>query len=153
MHAAFLARRFLAFTAALLLAMPLLATPLPAGAQPRSTVTVLAGPDSRAGDINASGQVVGDNGGNAWLHDGAAYIDLGSGAAYGINDSGQIVGSGRYHGQAAAFRLDPVFTARAVNPTDIVSDPIEAASVPEPATALLFLFAVFFLWLRKTQPH
>ena len=75
------------FAAGLLLAMPLLAA-----ADPRYTVTVLAGPDSRAWDINASGHVVGENAGNAWLHNGASYLDLGIGSARGINDAGQIAG-------------------------------------------------------------
>ncbi len=87
MRPPFLARRFVAFAASLLLAMPLLST-----AAPQYTVTVLAGPGSQAWDINLSGQVVGANGSNAWLHDGNAYIDLGSGVALGINDSGQIAG-------------------------------------------------------------
>lgn len=73
--------------AGLLLAMPLLAA-----AVPRYSVTVLAGAGSRAWDINLAGDVVGDNGGNAWLHSGGAYIDLGSGSARGINDLGQVAG-------------------------------------------------------------
>lgn len=91
------------FAAALLLALPLLAA-----ADPRYTVTVLAGPDSRAWDINLSGQVVGANGGNAWLHDGAAYIDLGSGTAFGINDSGQVAG---HSGDNGFFYSGGVMTA------------------------------------------
>ena len=76
------------FLAGLLLTTPLLAT-----AAPQYTVTVLAGPDSRAWDINLSGQVVGENGGNAWLHDGSVYLDLGAGSARGINDAGQAAGN------------------------------------------------------------
>ena len=49
-------------------------------------------------DINDSGQIVGNRGGHAAMWSGAAAIDLGtlggvSSAAFGINASGQVVGS------------------------------------------------------------
>jgi len=84
-----LTRPLAGFAAGLLLAMPLLAA-----ADPLYTLTVLAGPNSRAWDINLSGQVVGENAGNAWFHDGSSYLDLGAGSARGINDAGQIAGQG-----------------------------------------------------------
>ncbi|MGX4641915.1 PEP-CTERM sorting domain-containing protein [Massilia sp. SYSU DXS3249] len=79
---------FARLAACLLLALPALAS-----AVPRYTVTVLAGEGSRAWDVNASGQVVGESGGNAWLYSGGAFTLLGSGAAFGINDRGQIAGT------------------------------------------------------------
>ncbi|QNA88507.1 DUF3466 family protein [Massilia sp. Dwa41.01b] len=78
---------FLRLAGAALLAMPLLAA-----AVPRYTVTVLAGAGSLAWDINAAGQVVGEEGGNAWLYADGLFTTLGSGAGRGINDSGQIAG-------------------------------------------------------------
>jgi len=78
---------FLRLAAAALLAMPLLAA-----AVPRYTVTVLAGAGSLAWDINAAGQVVGEDGGNAWLYTDGLLTVLGSGAARGINDAGQVAG-------------------------------------------------------------
>jgi probable HAF family extracellular repeat protein len=77
--------------AAVLPVMLLLGMALPAAAVPRYTVTVLAGAGSVAWDINASGQVVGEADGNAWLYSGGL-TTLGSGAARGINDRGQIAG-------------------------------------------------------------
>lgn len=70
----------------------LLAVPALAGAVPRYTVTVVAGAGSVAWDINASGQVVGQADGNAWLYSNGVYSVLGSGAARGINDRGQVAG-------------------------------------------------------------
>lgn len=70
----------------------LLAVPALACAVPRYTVTVVAGAGSFAWGINASGQVVGEAGGNAWLYSHGLYTVLGSGAARGINDHGQVAG-------------------------------------------------------------
>ena len=66
--------------------------PALAFAVPRYTVTVVAGAGSYAWDINASGQVVGELDGNAWLYSDGLYTVLGSGAAHGINDRGQVAG-------------------------------------------------------------
>jgi probable HAF family extracellular repeat protein len=49
-------------------------------------------------------------------------------AAYGINDKGQIVGTGTYHGQDRGFLLDPI-------------TPPEVTGVPEPASFWLLLTA------------
>jgi probable HAF family extracellular repeat protein len=84
------------------------------------------GGNSFAYDINQAGDVVGysylDNGvSHAFLERNGLLIDLnsllgaGSGweliAAYGINDSGQIVGTGMFQGQERVFRLDPAVSA------------------------------------------
>ncbi|MDB5748992.1 MAG: hypothetical protein JWP72_3840 [Massilia sp.] len=79
--------RFARLAACLLLAAPALASALP-----RYTVTVVAGAGSFAWDINQSGQVVGEAGGNAWLYSSGLYTELGSGSARGINDHGQVAG-------------------------------------------------------------
>jgi probable HAF family extracellular repeat protein len=107
----------------------------------------LGGGSSFAYSINDSGTVVG----YSWLASGPSphafvyangiMLDLnsllpnGSGweltEAYGINDAGQIVGSGSFNGQVSAFRLDPN------NAT------IEALSaVPEAGTATLLLIGL-----------
>jgi probable HAF family extracellular repeat protein len=101
---------------------------------------------SMAYDVNAGGNVVGysyDRSGRSrafvWrdgiLFDLNLLIDPGSGwtltAAYGINDRGQIVGSGWYSGQQMGFRLDPVLVAP--SPIRQSADAAEAP-VPEPAT-------------------
>ncbi len=74
--------------------------------------------DSRAWNLNESGQVVGDSGGRAFMWQGGAMIDLNDlidpntgwvlEVAYGINDAGQIVGGGtRMGGSSRAFLLNP----------------------------------------------
>jgi probable HAF family extracellular repeat protein len=92
----------------------------------------LHGSDSQALDINASGQIVGISGLRGFLYrDGAMYdlndlIPPDSGwtldAAFGINDSGQIVGYGLHEGVGIrrAFLLTP-----------------QPAPVPEPTTLSL----------------
>jgi probable HAF family extracellular repeat protein len=54
-------------------------------------------------------------------------------AAYGINESGQIVGSGLFNGRHSAFLLDPVLLeiSAASRNLSAVSD------VPEPSTVIL----------------
>jgi probable HAF family extracellular repeat protein len=76
-------------------------------------------------------------------------------AAYGINDAGQIVGSGTYRGYTAAFRLDPVEQPAAFDParfeyatTRIAAD---AAQVPEPGTAIFVMTAAGLLWAWKNR--
>jgi probable HAF family extracellular repeat protein len=64
-------------------------------------------------------------------------------AAYGINDSGQIVGSGTYQGAAAAFRLDPLFVQ--------VTEAARAEAVPEPSAGVLAFGALFLLWLGRSR--
>ena len=65
-------------------------------------------------------------------------------AAYGVNEFGQIVGSGVYRGEAAAFRLDPVIGASMM---------ADITSVPEPATSILFLLGATMLWLWRAEKH
>ena len=90
---------FARLAACLALAVPLLAGATPViDAGPRYTLTVLAGAGSQAYDINASGQVVGTWNGNAWLHSGSAYSELGAGSANAINDLGQIAGNAGNNG-------------------------------------------------------
>jgi probable HAF family extracellular repeat protein len=60
-------------------------------------LTLLAGPDSRAQDINDRGQIVGSSGSHAQLWEGGRSVDLGTlGGAFSvasaINDAGQIAG-------------------------------------------------------------
>jgi probable HAF family extracellular repeat protein len=78
----------------------------------------LGGSDSFAFGINTSGQVVGyTSPAGAFLYDGNAMLDLNGqippdsgwvlAEARGINDNGQIVGSGVINGQVHAFLLTP----------------------------------------------
>jgi probable HAF family extracellular repeat protein len=71
-------------------------------------------------------------------------------AAYGINDRGQIVGSGTYQGNATAFRLDPVNPTLAFGLQRTSAD-IPSSPVPEPASSVLVLFGAVVLWLRRTH--
>jgi probable HAF family extracellular repeat protein len=82
----------------------------------------LGGQVSFANGINANGQVVGSSatsstGSHAFLYDGGAMVDLNSllppdsgwelTVGAGINDAGQIAGSGIHDGQTHAFLLTP----------------------------------------------
>jgi probable HAF family extracellular repeat protein len=121
-----------------------------------STMTdlgTLGGGSSFAYSINDGGTVVG----YSWLASGAnphafvyangIMLDLnsllanGSGweltEAYGINDAGQIVGSGLFNGRVSAFRLDP-------NSSAIQG----AAAVPEAGTTTLVLIGLCLLISR-----
>jgi probable HAF family extracellular repeat protein len=84
------------------------------------------GGNSFAYGLNQAGDVVGysslNNGAShAFLERNGLLVDLnsllgaGSGwelmAAYGINDAGQIVGTGMFQGQERVFRLDPTVSA------------------------------------------
>lgn len=89
----------------------------------------LSGDTSRATGVNASGIVVGyafirdaspltERNDRACIWDGGQFVDLNSlidqdagwklSAAFGINDSGQIIGSGKLNGVNHAFLLTPV---------------------------------------------
>ena len=135
------------------------------GGEVRSLGT-LGGYGSYAYGINERNHVVGyshDHAGRSrafvWL-DGVMY-DLNAivgaldgwtlDAAYGVNESGQIVGSGTYNGVATAFRLDPVLRPDPVPlglSQPLVSDP---AAVPEPGTSVLLLLGTVLLWLWRTD--
>lgn len=93
-----------------------------------SDLGILSGDDeSRASAINNSGQIVGNsgsqfssNGQRAFLHSGGQINDLNNlirnnpgwilQQANGINDSGQIAGTGTISNQSRAFRADPIVT-------------------------------------------
>jgi probable HAF family extracellular repeat protein len=92
----------------------------------------LGGSHSYAYGVNAAGWAVGHswlaNGpaSHAFVYNGAGMLDLnglvlnGDGwellEAYSVNDAGQIVGAGLYHGQRTAFRLDPAESPLTHNP-------------------------------------
>ena len=101
----------------------------------------LGGTQSFAYAINDLSEVIGysytSNGAqDAFLYEGGVMLDLnsllpvGSGwsltAAYGINDAGDIVGTGTYNGQTFAVELSPGAGTTSVH-----------SAVPEPTTILL----------------
>jgi len=110
----------------------------------------LGGTNSYAYGINDAGEVVGysflANGAeHAFLYTAGGMLDLNSllapssgwqlWEAYGINNSGQIVGEGLYNGQVHAFRLDPVQSA-------------SSTSTPEPSSTWLLATALLILLPR-----
>lgn len=115
----------------------------------------LGGVASFASGINASGSVVGSSFDHsnsymrAFLFQNGTMLDLNSlllspagwllTAAYGINGSGQIVGTGIYQGEYRAFRLDPVFLAAGEG----------SSPVPEPATGLLMILGIGVVARKK----
>jgi probable HAF family extracellular repeat protein len=66
-------------------------------------------------------------------------------AAFGINASGQIVGSGIFNGRSSAFLLDPIALEIPTQSPNLVV----VSDVPEPATAYLFAGAVLGLVCLK----
>jgi probable HAF family extracellular repeat protein len=106
----------------------------------------LGGTSSFAYGINGWGDVVGcsfvaeSENTHAFLWMGSGLFDLNGllaansgwvlNEAYGINDSGQIVGMGTYQGQSRAFRLDP-------ERVQFAGLAIGEAGVPEPGTFML----------------
>jgi probable HAF family extracellular repeat protein len=137
------------------------------GAQDLGT---LGGTSSYAYALNDSGYAVGfsyDSQGRsrAFVWNGNMLFDLNElisntpgwslTAAYGINARGQIVGTGTYMGQSAAFRLDPVFLtsgallpARSVAGVNASSD-LSVSSVPEPGSLALIGSGVLLFSLRR----
>lgn len=129
----------------------------------------LGGAHSYAYGINDGGVVVG------WSHDafgrsrafvwsGGMLFDLNDlvsnapgwqlTAAYGINENGQIVGTGLFNGQSAAFRLDPFVLSSRNNvsrDSSVGVEPLgpDAATVPEPAGTALFGIGSLLLWRWK----
>ena len=69
-------------------------------------------------------------------------------AAYGINARGQIVGTGIYMGQSAAFRLDPTFALTSAV-SDEASPELAVSAVPEPGSLVLLETGVLLLTFRK----
>jgi probable HAF family extracellular repeat protein len=129
----------------------------------------LGGNQSYAYGINGRGEVVG----HSWLVDSQtthaylyrdgrmtdlnALIDPAGGwellEAYGINESGQIAGRGRFDGQTLAYRLDPVPTA---TPPMLASAELPPTPNPEPGTLALLgigLVAVAGAARRKINSH
>ncbi|MEO6759647.1 MAG: hypothetical protein ABIO24_09355 [Saprospiraceae bacterium] len=106
----------------------------------------LGGVNSYAYAINAAGQVAGYSdlpggaGTAAFLYDSGVLYDLNSLitpgsqwqllAAYGMNDSGQIVGRGRFNGQEQAFLLSPSLPITV--PYSLAAN--AETSTPEPAS-------------------
>ncbi len=132
----------------------------------------LGGVASYAYGINRSGAVVGsswlddddDDGGQAaflyadgQMRDLNALISPNSGwkllAAYGINDIGQIVGTGLYNGQQMAVLLNPL---AATSPASNFEPAAAGAAVPEPGTIGLLAAGIAFLafgrWRRNAAP-
>jgi probable HAF family extracellular repeat protein len=110
------------------------------------------GGNSFAYGINQTGDAVGysslDTGeSHAFLERNGSLVDLnslpGAGAgweliaAYGINDAGQIVGTGLFQGQQRVFRLDP---------TEVLG---VGAAIPEPGGAALATLGVGLLFLMR----
>ncbi len=111
----------------------------------------LGGTSSYAYGINSAGTVVGysllaDGTQHAFVYLNGVMVDLNSlvgdgwvlTAAYGINDSGQIVGSGFFNGQERAFMLSPV--------SDVLT-------TPEPSTVVMLLTAAVLMGFRAMAVH
>jgi probable HAF family extracellular repeat protein len=125
----------------------------------------LGGSSSFAYGVNASGSVVGSSftWSNAATHafvwrDGSLYdlnslVAQGSGwvlnEAYGINDRGQVVGTGTFAGQSRGFRLDP----EAPLSSAVVSGST-VSGVPEPGTISLLAAGLVLvaIGIRKRIP-
>lgn len=106
----------------------------------------LGGPNSYAYDINKFGHVVGWSGfptgyGRAFLYKDGGMIDLNSlvklppgwilSEAYGINDSGQIVGKAVVNGYGHAVLMSPIHKPHHVNKPHRVDKPHHAAPLKE----------------------
>ncbi len=114
----------------------------------------LGGGSSFAYSINNSGAVVGyswlASGQNthAFIYTNGFMLDLNSllpansgwelTEAYGLNDAGQITGSGLFNGQMSAFRLDPT-----------QSTPQSSSTVPDPGTTSLVSIGLGLLIIHR----
>ena len=122
----------------------------------------LGGSSSYAYGVNNRSDVVG----YSWRADGAMaaflwtngiMLDLSSlvegidgwelATAFGINDAGQIVGTGFFQGRRSAFRLDPVAAGSVAE----VMRPVEtlAAETPEPSTGFLIVIGIGLIFISR----
>jgi probable HAF family extracellular repeat protein len=126
----------------------------------------LGGGSSYAYGINASGQVVGyaqvaGGGTHAFLYSGGVLFDLNSlvtnltgwelTKALGINDKGQIVGTGVLNGVEHAFRLDPALSPSSHGATRIAPPTLALLATPEPGTNLLIAAGLLALALIRSK--
>ena len=74
-------------------------------------------------------------------------------AAYGIDSSGQIVGTGTYLGQSSSFRLDPVFSRIGPSPSSdyVQESQLVTSAVPEPGTTGFIASGVLLLLFVGTR--
>ena len=121
----------------------------------------LGGGSSYAYAINDSGSIVGyswsddEETPRAFLYTGGVLLDLNSLIpadcgwqllnAYGINNAGQIVGTGLYDGQSSAFLLDPAPQFRLAAP--------EAVPEPESLAAAAVALVILALVARRRTPN
>jgi probable HAF family extracellular repeat protein len=122
------------------------------------------GGSSFAYSINQSSEIVGysedkDGASRAYVYTGGVMFDLNAlvgnldgwwlQAAYGINDLGQIVGTGFHNGQSTSFRLD---LKNSTGAGEGELSPGGVSTVPEPGTNALIGLGVLsgFFWRRKT---
>src|SRR5262249_51645833 len=97
--------------------------------------------------FNASDTIIGDLDGTPFVYlDGTLYdlnslLPANSGwtltAAYGLNDAGQIVGTGTYNGDPSAFLLTPT----------------SLSSVPEPSACAILVPTALLLLPRRRPSH
>lgn len=126
-------------------------------------IGTLGGTSSYGYGINNNGSVVGYSftaagDSHGFLYDNGQLYDLNalisaSGwvitAAYGINNAGQIAGTGLFGGIEHAVLLDP----QALSAFNLLSAPATTASVPEPASILLSTAGLAFLLHRAAKPR
>ena len=127
----------------------------------------LGGTNSYGYGVSSSGQVVGiadltgGAGTAAFLWDAGVMYDLngllGPGtawellAAYGMNDRGQIVGTGRLNGVEQAVLLTPEVAMQTTRAMSIVPPPVPETGVPEPAALWLVGISVLLLFALRSR--
>jgi MYXO-CTERM domain-containing protein len=130
-------------------------------------IGTLGGSHSYAYGINDAGVVVGwsydSRGGmRAFVWSGGMLFDLNDlvsnadgwslTAAYGINQNGQIVGTGFFNGESAAFLLDPMSYSEARLPgassASFQTANLEPAAVPEPGGMAVVGLGGLLAWRR-----